>query len=209
MSSHHLGEAVAAQTLFGRVGRQQLLAALPPGPPGREQLREGGTQGRRLRRRDAQIEGAGGLTKAHEDLEQLRRPEGLTALRQQRQGRGLQRREQLRLVRQPLRETRIQTVWPRLAGQQLVEPPQGHEQLRPRRGQLAVAQVGELRVVHPAQLQPLRQGRQHPLAPAVALMPHLDQMPERIATRFEFIPIIQAIRIRTATILSDSLGAGP
>ena len=37
-------------------------------------------------------------------------------------------------------------------------------------------------------------------------MPYLDQMTERIATRFEFASIIQPIRIRTATILSDTTG---
>jgi hypothetical protein len=67
-----------------------------------------------------------------------------------------------------------------LCGQHLIDAAQGHEQLRTGGGQFAVAQIGELGVVHAPQGQPLRQGGEHPLTPAVALMPHPDQVPKRI-----------------------------
>ena len=65
-----------------------------------------------------------------------------------------------------------------IGGQQLVDPAQGQKHFRAWGGELAVAQHGELGAVDPAQIQGLCQGRQHPVGPAVALVPDLDQMGE-------------------------------
>ena len=92
-----------------------------------------------------------------------------------------------------------------LSRQQLIDPAQGQKHLRPRRCQLAVAQHRELGIVHAAQIKGLRQAGQHPVAPAVALMPDPDQMGKSNPARCDVLPVAQLIRIRIATIVAINL----
>ena len=71
LAGHHLRKTLAALALLHRVGRHHRLTAEPPGPAGREQLRQGSAQARRFNRLDAQIEACGQSSQPHEDLEQL------------------------------------------------------------------------------------------------------------------------------------------
>ena len=100
LARHHLGKTLAALAFLHRIGRQHRLAALAPGAAGREQLGQGGAEAGGLAFGDAQVEGGGGLAQPHEDLKQLRGPQGLAVIGAQGQGRGLQGHQQLGLVLQ-------------------------------------------------------------------------------------------------------------
>ena len=73
--------------------------------------------------------------------------------------------------------------------------PQSKKHFGPRRRQLAVAQVGDLRVVHPTEIQGLRQSRQHLVRPTVALMPHMHEMGHGTTTIRQPLPMALAQRI--------------
>ena len=102
--------------------------------------------------------------------------------------------------------TAVRPMYMALGGllrQPAVDAPQGQEHLRPRGGELAVAQHRELGVVHAAQVKGLGQGGENPVRPAVPGMPDPDQVGEADPASGKRVSKTQVILIRIAIILSE------
>ena len=97
------------------------------------------------------------------------------------------------MVLQLLAQARGESAAGRLPGQQLVDPTQGQEQLGARGGELAVAQHRQLGVVQPAEVEGFGEGRQHPVAPAVAAVPEPDQVGKGDPASSDVIPVTHAV----------------
>ena len=74
--------------------------------------------------------------------------------------------------------------------------PESQEHLGAGRGQLAVAQVRDLGVVNTAEIEGIREGWQHLVGPAIALVPHMDQVRHRPTALIEPIPVTLGHMIR-------------
>ena len=140
LAGHNFGKPLPPLPLLHRIGSQHRLAAQTPGPPSREQLGQGRTQGNRFSCIDPQIKGHRRLAQAHKHLQQFARPQHRSALVLHGQGGGFQGRHQLGAVGQALAQTVAQAASKHLAGQQLINTTKGQEHLRAGGGQLAVAQ---------------------------------------------------------------------
>jgi hypothetical protein len=90
-----------------------------------------------------------------------------------------------------------------LIRQPAVASAKGKEHLGPRGGKLAVPQHGELGIVHPAEVEHVCQGRQHPMGPTISGMPDPDQVRKGDTARYELVSKTQVIWIRIATILCE------
>lgn len=74
--------------------------------------------------------------------------------------------------------------------------PEGEEHFRAGRRELAVAEIGDLGVVHPTEIQGFGQGRQHLVRPPVALMPDVHEVRHRPAPLGQTLSVTTGHRVR-------------
>ena len=66
---------------------------------------------------------------------------------------------------------------------------ESQKHLRTWRGELAVAQIGNLGVVHTPQIESIGQSRQHLVRPTVSLMPNVNEMSHRLPALSKLIAV--------------------